>query len=111
MCSSMGVDSAFQGVTCGVPQGSILGPTLFLCYINDMSVLLRCRLALYADDSALIVSGPDPGKVAEFLSTELSSCKSWLIDNRLSLHMGKTESIWFGTSRRLKGADFLVAEM
>ena len=43
------IDSSFLDVTCGVPQGSILGPTLFLCYINDMSEALSCKLSLYAD--------------------------------------------------------------
>ena len=97
-----GVDSTFSEVTCGVPQGSILGPTLFLCYINDMSDALNCKLSLYADDSALLHSGPDPNVVADFLSRELSICQRWLVDNRLSLHLGKTECILFGTRRRLR---------
>ena len=100
--------SSFLDVTCGVPQGSILGPTLFLCYINDMSMVLKCKLALYADDSALIASGSSPGVVARFLGEQLTLCRSWLVDNRLSLHMGKTESILFGTSRKVKGAVFEV---
>ena len=49
--------SDFGSVTCGVPQGSILGPLLFLCYINDMPISVTCRLLLYADDSALLVRG------------------------------------------------------
>ena len=104
-----GINSSFLQVTCGVPQGSILGPTLFLCYVNDMSTCLKCQLSLYADDSALIFSGKDPGTIGNFLSGELSSCRQWLIDNRLTLHVGKTESILFGTSRKVKKADnFLV---
>ena len=91
-----GVDSSFLAVNCGVPQGSILGPTLFLCYINDMADALNCRLSLYADDSALIYSAPDPRSVSRFLSDELDICHKWLIDNRLSLHLGKTECILFG---------------
>ena len=88
-------------VNCGVPQGSILGPLLFLCYINDMPISLKCKLKLYADDSALIISGKEPNKIAEELSKELSSCRSWLIDNKLSLHLGKTEAILFGTKQKL----------
>jgi hypothetical protein len=58
------VQSDFLGVNCGVPQGSILGPTLFLCYVIDMSASLDCHLSLYTDDSALIA----PGKSAEELA-------------------------------------------
>ena len=45
-----------KGVTCEVPQCSILGPLLFLLYVNDMASAVRCKLLLYADDSALIKS-------------------------------------------------------
>ena len=96
-----GIDSSFLDVSCGVPQGSILGPTLFLCYINDMVGALDCKLSLYADDSALVYSGSCPDTVAAFLSKELDKCQKWLIDNRLSLHLGKTECILFGSKRRL----------
>ena len=97
-----GVQSDFLPITCGVPQGSILGPLLFLLYINDMSASLDCDLSLYADDSALIFSHKDPTYIASHLSAQLASCRTWLTDNRLSLHVGKTESILFGSSRRLR---------
>ena len=100
-----GTRSEFLPVTCGVPQGSILGPLLFLIYINDMNVSLTCRLSLYADDSALIFSHRDPKVISDRLSTELSTCKGWLVDNRLSLHVGKTEALLFGSKRKLKGVD------
>ena len=104
-----GVDSSFLRVNCGVPQGSILGPTLFLCYINDMSAALGCKLSLYADDSALVFSHSNPKVVSEFLSKELDTCRKWLIDNRLSLHLGKTECILFGPKRRIScDTDFKV---
>ena len=95
------VDSNPLGVSCGVPQGSILGPLLFLCYVNDMASSVDCKLLLYADDSALLVSDKNPGHIAERLGNELDSCRQWLIDNKLSLHLGKTECMLFGTKKRL----------
>ena len=68
-----------------------------------MSISLTCKLSLYADDSALLFSHRDPAIIADHLSTELSRCKRWLVDNRLSLHIGKTECLLFGSKRRLKG--------
>ena len=97
-----GVRSDFLPINCGVPQGSILGPLLFLLYVNDMSASLDCDLSLYADDSALIFSHKDPTFIASHLSAQLASCRTWITDNRLSLHVGKTESILFGSSRRLR---------
>ena len=96
-----GTWSDFLPVTSGVSQGLILGPQL---YINDLSISVNCDLSLYVDDSAIIYSGKDPQYVATYLSTELGKCKQWLIDNRLSLHVGKTESILFSSTRRLKQA-------
>ena len=66
-----------------------------------MAAALKCKLSLYADDSALVYSGSSPEAVAQFLSGELDTCQKWLVDNRLSLHLGKTECILFGTKRRL----------
>ena len=104
-----GEKSEFLPITCGVLQGSILGPQLFLLYINDMSISLSCHLSLYADDSALFFAHDDPSVIAERLSNELSNCKKWLVDNKLSLHIGKTESILFGTNCRMKKvSDFPV---
>ena len=97
-----GVKSDFLPISCGVPQGSILGPQLFLIYINDMSISLNCSLSLYADDSALIFAHKDPSVISSRLSTELNNCRTWLVDNKLSLHVGKTESVLFGPKRKLK---------
>ena len=91
-------------MTCGVPQGSILGPRIFLVYVSDMPAATHSKLLLsllYADDSAILVSGKDVGQIQATLSKELESIREWLIDNKLSLHLGKTESILFGTKLQL----------
>ena len=92
-----GVDSELCNVTCGVPQGSLLGPLLFLVYVNDMQISIDpdCKVLLYADDSAILFSHKDPRVISDKLSTVMESCQDWLVDDKLSLHLGKTESIIF----------------
>ena len=87
-----------------MPQGSILGPLLFLIYVNDMSTSIdkNCKLILYADDSAIFFAHKDPHLISEKLGSVLNQCSTWLIDNKLSLHLGKTECILFGPKRKLK---------
>ena len=86
-----------------MPQGSILGPLLFLCYVNDMSMSISsdCKLLLYADDSAILFSLKEVHVISDRLGKELKSCSNWLIDNKLSLHIGKTECILFGSKMKL----------
>ena len=105
-----GILSDASPVTCGVPQGSILGPFLFLCYVNDMgtSIDADCKLILYADDSAILFSHRDPETISMKLGTALESCSDWFVDNKLSLNLGKTECIMFGPSRKLKAVDDFV---
>ena len=71
-------------------------------YVNDMPSSVQCKLLLYADDSALLVEGKDPNLIAETLSNKLNSCRHWLIDNKLSLHLGKTEAFLFGSKKKTK---------
>ena len=75
-------------LNCGVPQGSILGPTPFLLYVNDMkSVLTDCGLRLYADDTCLISSDENVSFIEKHLNTDFNSLCEWFIDNKLSMHL------------------------
>ncbi len=94
--------STHREIVCGVPQGSILGPLLFLMYVNDMERAVNCKLLLYADDSALLVSGRSVEEIESRLTRELESVRGWLTDNKLSLHLGKTESILFGSPKLIR---------
>ncbi len=92
-----------------MPQGSILDPILCVCCINGMKLSVSCKLLLYADDSVLLVSGKNLKDISNTLTKELQSCGKWLVDNKLSLHLGITEVILCGSKRKLKTAqDFEV---
>ena len=66
-----------------------------------MKAAVKCKLLLYADDSALLASNSDVSEIEEILKRELESVSEWLAENRLSLHLGKTESILFSSNNRL----------
>ena len=91
---------------CGVPQGSILGPLLFLLYINDMPQSLNCELLLYADDTCLIFQHNDIKEIENQLNINFSLICDWFVDNKLSIHFGedKTKSILFSSKRKIKKA-------
>ena len=92
-------------LSCGVLQGSVLGPLLFLLYVNDMPQAVNSELLLYADDTCLIYMGKDTKTIEEQLNRDFNSLCEWFIDNKLSIHFGKekTKSILFGTKGHLKG--------
>ena len=76
-----------------MPQGSILGPILFLIYVNGMSGVVDNKLLLFADDSAILVADKSISNIELLFQMKLEVVSDWLIDNKLSLHLGKTESV------------------
>ena len=67
-----------------------------------MSAVVRNKLLLYADDSGILVCGKSTSDIESLLSLEMEYVSEWLVDNKLSLHLGKTESILFGSKPRLR---------
>ena len=102
-----GIFSTEAPITCGVPQGSILGPLLFLIYVNDMSAAVNDKVLLYADDSCILVTGKSRSDIEEQLSKDLEVIGTWLVNNKLSLHLGKTESILFGSKPKIRNGSTL----
>ena len=66
---------------------------------------------MYADDSAIFYAHKSPQVISDKLSQTLDNCAEWLIDNKLSLHLGKTESILFGPKQKLKHVDFSIKDI
>ena len=86
----------------GVPQGSILGPLLFLIYVNDMPQAVTSTLLLYADDSCILYQYKDVVQIGKRLNEDFENLCDWFVDNKLSIHFGedKTKSILFASKRR-----------
>ena len=80
-------------ITCGVPQGSILGPLLFLIYINDLTNALHSEPRLYADDTCLVVSNYSVKKLQTDCKEELQNAKMWMNLNKLTINISKSSAL------------------
>ena len=96
------VKSETSRIRCGVPQGSILGPLLFLLYINDLpNCNLLSDVRMYTDDTNLTFASSDPEELFSSLTHDLSNLKQWLDSNRLSLNVLKTKCLFTGTRYKI----------
>ena len=90
-------------VTMGVPQGSILGPLLFILYVNDMpKVLQNAKPIIFADDTTLFVSNSDIDLALHLLQEDVDKLVLWFTANKLSLNLSKTNYMLFTTNTAIR---------
>ena len=94
--------STLEPLNVGVPQGSILGPLLFLVYVNDITkACVKCNFTLYADDTVLFYSAKSALELQSSLNLDLFYLSNWLTRNRLTLNPSKCKFITFGSPAKL----------
>ena len=91
----MGFKSTFIDIQAGVPQGSRLGPLLFIIYINDIVDDLECDIMIFADDCSLLAFGLDPTETAKQLNRDLSKISSWAIKWKVLFNAKKSKDLIF----------------
>ena len=100
-CRVNGVDSDIGKIEVGVPQGSCLGPLLFLIYINDLPEAVQgASVTMYADDTSLCHQSHDLTQLNEAINSDLSKLETWLQGNKLSLNVAKTHSMLISTKQK-----------
>ena len=96
-------DSEF--ISCGVPQGSVLGPLFFILYVNDVQQAVKgANLQLYADDTVIHVAGENSLSTATKLQPALNKFSEWCAENKLTLNVSKTKLVTFGMRNMVKKA-------
>ena len=95
-----GTSSGSKPVTSGVPQGSVLGPTLFLVYINDLPEAVDCSVSLFADDTLLYQAVNNTTDELRFQSN-IDSLQKWASDWSMSFNDAKCHIMGFNAKRRI----------
>ena len=105
-CSLSGKKSKKREVTCGIPQGSCLGPLLFILYLNDFERCLKYSKAnIYADNTNVTIASNDKEKIVADPQVELENIAEWMRVNKPSPNPSKTEYMIIGHPRKPKGTN------
>jgi len=95
-----GTDSEKCAITIGVPQGSVLGPILFLLFINCLPNAVSFLTLLFADDTTFQLSGNNIRELFDKVNNELEQASDWFNCNKLILNVSKTKFIVFGPNNK-----------
>ncbi|CAB4007916.1 Hypothetical predicted protein [Paramuricea clavata] len=105
-CQLASILSVEKEIICGIPQGSILGPLLFIMYINDLpSCLERTTPRMFADDTNLTAVGRTISEAEERANVDMRNVQKWLCANKLSLNIAKTEYVLIRTRHKISNID------
>ena len=95
--------SELKNITCGVPQGSVCGPLLFLLYINDLPQILNyTHVSLYADDTVIYIHDSDAIHACNLLQHDLTTLQNWCNMNKLTINCNKTKFCIYGMRSLVK---------
>ena len=97
--------SEWGSVMGGIPQGSALGPLLFLVYVNDMPLAVKQSCLLqFADDTCLICQGKSPAIVGRHLNADLCLLSTWIHNSKMQFNLNKSSVMWFSARSQNTGA-------
>ena len=91
--SLQGINSSTLRIEYGVPQGSVLGPLLFLLYINDLTNSINTTPRLFADDTSIIANAPPATVLEQTLNREMTNLSMWINANKLTVNPSKSYAL------------------
>ena len=93
-----------SSISCGAPERSVVGPLLFLIYVNDIPMAVKCNLFFYVDDTCIVFQSKNVEDIEKELNEDFGRICDWFVDDELIVYFGKgkTKSILFASKPKIK---------